>query len=73
MEEYDLGNLAIRIETTAKGLCAENASPHELYECLEMICIQILDSEFSNFPAQILEAFLQGYLAATRSMLIPAE
>jgi len=32
-----------------------------------------LDSEFADFPEDILEAFLQGYLAAIRSMLFLAE
>jgi len=66
MIEDDLKQLAIRIDTTARKLCGENPTPQELYEAQEVLCIQILDSEYMDYPEGELESFLIGYLEEKR-------
>ena len=41
-----------------------------MYERYEMLAIQIVDSEFDNFPEGVLQHYLMGYLAATRYSLM---
>mgnify|MGYP000710585753 CR=1 FL=1 len=73
MSNPKLLEVGVRLEEAVHDLDSEPLSNEELYEKYQQIAIQILDSEFVDFPEQILETFLQGYLAAIRSMLILAE
>lgn len=73
MTNPKLLEVGVRLEEAVHNLESDSLPNEELYEKYEQVAVQILDSEFSDFPDQILEAFLQGYLAAIRSMLILAE
>lgn len=66
MTASDLEQIGARIETTAQRLCGENPSAQELYETQEMLCIQILDSQYMDYPEGVLESLLMDYLEKAR-------
>lgn len=66
MDKSELEKIGARIETTARRLCGDNPSPEKLYAAQEMLCIQILDSEYMNYPEGVLESFLVGHLEKVR-------
>jgi hypothetical protein len=47
-------------------LGADSTDPHQKYLHFEMLAIEILDSQFADFPEGVLEEYLQGYLAQKR-------
>ena len=52
-----------RLESAVRALSTTPLSPQEVYDLYEMVAIQILDSEFQDYPEGVLEAYLLGYLA----------
>jgi hypothetical protein len=61
-----LAEVGIRLEKAVLGLPGDAASPEQLYERYEQIAIAILDSEHSDWPEGVLEAFLLQRLAIKR-------
>lgn len=57
-----LAELGARLEKSVLALSSEDLSPTEMYELYEMIAIQILDSEFDDYPDDELEVYLKAYL-----------
>lgn len=55
-----------RLEEIVTDLLGKEADPLERYLHYEMIAIEILDSEFGDYPEGILEEYLQGYLLEKR-------
>jgi hypothetical protein len=66
MDRSDIEKLVARIETTTRRFCGENPSPQELYDAREMLCIQILDSEYMDYPEGELESILMDHLEKMR-------
>lgn len=64
-----LAEVGARLEEIVTDLLGENAEPHQRYLHYEMIAIEILDSEFGDYPEGILEEYLQGYLLQKRLKL----
>ena len=64
-----LAEVGARLEKAVEALPDMPASPAELYERYEMIAIQILDSEFDDFPEQVLLSHLEKLLAEKRRAL----
>ena len=50
------------LEEAVSGLPVEPASPAELFDRLEEVSIQVLDSEFADFTPGVLEEYLATYL-----------
>lgn len=61
-----LAEVSARLEKAVIGLPGDAASPEQLYERYEQIAIAILDSEHSDWPEGVLEAFLLQRLAIKR-------
>ena len=61
-----LAEVSARLEKAVIGLPGEADSPEQLYERYEQIAIAILDSEHSDWPEGVLEAFLLQRLAIKR-------
>ena len=61
-----LAEVSARLEKAVIGLPSEADSPEQLYERYEQIAIAILDSEHSDWPEGVLEAFLLQRLAIKR-------
>ncbi|MBR9890000.1 MAG: hypothetical protein GYB20_20150 [Oceanospirillales bacterium] len=59
-----LPEASARLEEAVKASSGDRHSAQDLYDCYEMVAIQILDSNFENFPEGELELYLRGYLAA---------
>lgn len=68
----ELTEVAARLENSYLAF-EETDDLQEMYDRYEMLAIQILDSEFDNFPDGVLETFLQGYLQATKYSLLGDE
>ena len=58
-----LAEVGIRLEKTAAVLSDDADSPQDHYDRLEQLAIQILDSEFDDYPEGALENFLRGFLS----------
>ena len=61
-----LAEVSARLEKAVIGLPGEADAPEQLYERYEQIAIAILDSEHSDWPEGVLEAFLLRRLAIKR-------
>ena len=61
-----LSEVSARLEKAVIATSADSHTNQELYDCYEMVAIQILDSEFEAFPDGELELYLKGYLDALR-------
>ena len=61
-----LAEVSARLEKAVIGLPGDADSPEQLYEQYEQIAIAILDSEHSDWPEGVLEAFLLQRLAIKR-------
>ena len=62
----NLAEVGARLEKAVKLLSDGNLSPTEQYELYEQTAIQILDSEFDDYPDGELEAYLMDYLQRKR-------
>jgi hypothetical protein len=58
--------VGIRLEEAVKALSADADSPKNKYDLIEMLAVQILDSEFDNFDEGILAQYLLNYLTSKR-------
>jgi hypothetical protein len=65
----ELTEVSTRLEQ-AYNAFSETDDLQEMYNRYEMLAIQILDSEFDNFPDKALEYYLMGYLQATKYSLL---
>ncbi len=65
----ELTEVAARLENSYLAFEATD-DLQEMYDRYEMLAIQILDSEFDNFPDKALEYYLMGYLQATKYSLL---
>lgn len=59
-----LSEASARLEEAVKATSGDCHTAQDLYDCYEMVAIQILDSNFEAFPDGELELYLRGYLAA---------
>jgi hypothetical protein len=62
----NLAEVRTRLEEAVAGLPGEPTGPAELFDLYEEIAIEVLDSEFGNYPAGALEDYLQRYLYLKR-------
>ena len=61
-----LAEVGARLEEIVSDLLGADADPLQKYLHYEMIAIEILDSEFVDFPDDILANFLKEYLLQKR-------
>lgn len=61
-----LAEVGARLEETVSTLLGDDADSVEPYMCYEMIAIEILDSEYADFPDGVLASFLKEYLLQKR-------
>jgi hypothetical protein len=59
MTNPKLLEVGVRLERIAKEL---DLTPKDLYSTYEMVAIQILDSEFDDYPEGELEQYLKEFL-----------
>ena len=63
MPTREISGVRARLEKAVAGLPGEPADSAELYERLEMVAIQILDSEHTDYdPPGALQDLLMSYL-----------
>jgi hypothetical protein len=63
MTILDLEEVSRRLEESVKPLLAEGMTSSEIFDVYEEVAIQILDSEYMNYPEGDLETYLLTYLA----------
>lgn len=68
-----LAEVSARLEEAVIASSDDCHTAQELYDCYEMVAIQILDSNFDAFPEGELELFLRGYLAALEYQFLKAD
>ena len=66
MTNPKLLEVGVRLEKTVQGLVDQGLVSSDLYGTYEMVAIQILDSEFENFPEGELELYLKDFLDAKK-------
>lgn len=62
MPTRNLAEVRARLEEAVAALPGEPTTPAEIFERLEMVAIQILDSEHDQYMPGILEELLMTYL-----------
>ncbi len=62
----NIAEVGARLEKAVMAVSDDGLSPHEMYELYEQAAIQILDSEFDDYPEGELENYLMGYLERKR-------
>jgi hypothetical protein len=62
MTDPKLLEVGVRLEEAVQGLVDEGSASSDLYGTYEMVAIQILDSEFENYPEGELETYLKDFL-----------
>ena len=62
MTNPKLLEVGARLEKTIQELIDKGLAPGDLYSAYEMVAIQILDSEFENYPEGELEQYLKDFL-----------
>jgi hypothetical protein len=62
MPVRNLAEVRVRLEKAVAALPGEPTTPADQFERLEMVAIQILDSEHTEFTPGILEEYLMTYL-----------
>jgi len=63
MPTRDLSGVRARLEEAVSGLPGKPTDPAEVYDRLEMVATQILDSEHTDYdPPGALEELLMSYL-----------
>ena len=58
----NLAEVRARLEEAVAGLPGEPADAADLYDRYEQVAIQILDSEFADYPAGLLQEYLMTLL-----------
>jgi len=66
MTNPKLLEVGARLEKTVKELTDKELGSDDLYGTYEMVAIQILDSEFEDFPEGELEQYLTEFLSKQR-------
>lgn len=66
MTNPKLLEVGARLEKTVKELIDIGLGSNDLYGTYEMVAIQILDSEFEDFPEGELETYLTEFLGKQR-------
>ena len=66
MYNRELTAVSARLESTVCGLLGDDSAPIERYLFYEMIAIQILDSEFAEYPDEVLAQHLKSVLLQKR-------
>ena len=66
MNIRNLAEVRTCLEETVTTLHARATNAAELFNLYEEIAIEVLDSEFGNYPAGALEDYLQRYLYLKR-------
>jgi len=66
MTNPKLLEVGARLEKTVKELTDKELGSDDLYGTYEMVAIQILDSEFEDFPEGELERYLTEFLSKQR-------
>lgn len=64
-----LAEVRLRLEATLASLPDPGETPEEQYDRIEEICIAVLDSEYSQYEADVLEQYLLVYLQLRRMEL----
>jgi hypothetical protein len=62
----NLAEVRTRLEETVTTLPIQATNAAELFDLYEEIAIEVLDSEFSHYPAYALEHYLLSYLGLKR-------
>jgi len=62
MSIRDIAEVRARVDQAVAGLPGIASDPESQYSALEMVCIQVLDSEHDMYPPGQLEELLMGYL-----------
>ena len=62
MTHRDIAEVRARLEEAVAALPGEPADPAESFERTEQVAIQILDSEFEDYPPGALQELLMSYL-----------
>jgi hypothetical protein len=62
----NLAEVRTCLEETVTTLPVQATNAAELFDLYEEIAIEVLDSEFGNYPAGALEDYLQRYLYLKR-------
>ena len=62
----NLAAISARLEETVTTLPVQATSAAELFDLYEEIAIEVLDSEFGQYPAGTLEDYLRRYLYLKR-------
>ena len=62
MTHRDIAEVRARLEKAVSGLPGESADSAELFNRTEQVAIQILDSEFEDYPPGLLQELLMSYL-----------
>lgn len=73
MNSSNLAEIGARLEEAVQREANTSMTPLELYQCYEMTAIQILDSQFHQFPGDALQDYLMRYLEQKRGELGVAE
>ena len=58
----DIAGVRGRLEEAIAGLPGEPVDPADEFNRLEMICVQVLDSEHDLYPPGLLQELLMSYL-----------
>jgi hypothetical protein len=62
----DLSSVRVRLEETVTTLPVPATNAAELFDLYEEIAIEVLDSEYGQYPAGALQDYLQRYLYLKR-------
>lgn len=71
MNDPRLVEVGARLEKIVSESCYPHHPPssEELFDCIEMVAIQILDSQYQDFREGELLSYLQKFLKAKRKQL----
>jgi hypothetical protein len=58
----DIAGVRVRLEESVAGLPGEPADAEDVFSRLEMVCIQVLDSESEQYLPGHLQRLLMSYL-----------
>jgi len=61
-----MAEVGSRLEKAVMVVSQDGLSPQEMYDLYEQAAIQILDSEFDDYPEGELERYLMSYLKRKR-------
>ena len=66
MNIRNMSEVGSRLENAVMAVSDDGLSPQQQYELYESAAIQILDSEFDDYPEGELQDYLMGYLERKR-------